>query len=302
MLSDKKKLKLQETGFICSVLAFPLAMFAIFYLFVNVSSFTMAFQTVDANFNWGFAGLQNFKDVIAKITQNGGLLGTAFKNNLLIFVVTFVVGFPLNMLFSYYLFKGYFAHQVIRFIVMLPSILSGMVMSLLFLKFVETSFPEMMNTFFSVEIGNLLEGDTAVGTIIFYMLWTGFTSSLILYPNAMNAIDDGIIESAQLDGVNTLQELWYIIMPLIYPTITTFFVTGVAALFTNGGPLFAFYYNDAPAEVWTMGYYLYVQTVFGEGVTAYPFMSALGMMLTLITVPLVMLVKNIMEKCDPAND
>lgn len=302
MLSDKKKLKLQETGFICSVLAFPLAMFAIFYLFVNVSSFTMAFQTVDANFNWGFAGLQNFKDVIAKITQNGGLLGTAFKNNLLIFVVTFVIGFPLNMLFSYYLFKGYFAHQVIRFIVMLPSILSGMVMSLLFLKFVETSFPEMMNTFFSVEIGNLLEGDTAVGTIIFYMLWTGFTSSLILYPNAMNAIDDGIIESAQLDGVNTLQELWYIIMPLIYPTITTFFVTGVAALFTNGGPLFAFYYNDAPAEVWTMGYYLYVQTVFGEGVTAYPFMSALGMMLTLITVPLVMLVKNIMEKCDPAND
>ena len=302
MLSDKKKLKLQETGFICSVLAFPLAMFAIFYLFVNVSSFAMAFQTVDANFNWGFAGLQNFKDVIAKITQNGGLLGTAFKNNLLIFVVTFVVGFPLNMLFSYYLFKGYFAHQVIRFIVMLPSILSGMVMSLLFLKFVETSFPEMMNTFFSVEIGNLLEGDTAVGTIIFYMLWTGFTSSLILYPNAMNAIDDGIIESAQLDGVNTLQELWYIIMPLIYPTITTFFVTGVAALFTNGGPLFAFYYNDAPAEVWTMGYYLYVQTVFGEGVTAYPFMSALGMMLTLITVPLVMLVKNIMEKCDPAND
>ena len=302
MLSDKKKLKLQETGFICSVLAFPLAMFAIFYLFVNVSSFAMAFQTVDANFNWGFAGLQNFKDVIAKITQYGGLLGTAFKNNLLIFVVTFVVGFPLNMLFSYYLFKGYFAHQVIRFIVMLPSILSGMVMSLLFLKFVETSFPEMMNTFFSVEIGNLLEGDTAVGTIIFYMLWTGFTSSLILYPNAMNAIDDGIIESAQLDGVNTLQELWYIIMPLIYPTITTFFVTGVAALFTNGGPLFAFYYNDAPAEVWTMGYYLSVQTVFGEGVTAYPFMSALGMMLTLITVPLVMLVKNIMEKCDPAND
>ena len=300
-LSGLSKQKRVEKLFIFLVLLYPMLQFSIMYVGVNANSILLAFKKYDFDFNVSFAGFDNFSYVF-KLLTSGELILIAAKNSIVIFVMTLIIGLPLNMLFSYYLFKGYFAHQAIRFVVMLPSILSGMVMSLLFLKFVETSFPEMMNKFFSVKIGNLLEGKTAVGTIIFYMLWTGFTTSLILYPNAMNAIDDGIIESAQLDGVNTLQELWYIIMPLIYPTITTFFVTGVAALFTNGGPLFAFYYNDAPANVWTMGYYLYVQTVFGEGVTAYPFMSALGLMLTLITVPLVTIVKNIMEKFDPAND
>lgn len=302
MMDEKKKLKLNETGFIIAVLAFPLTLFLVFYVYVNASSFAMAFQYVDSNFNYHWNGLKNFVEIFKTISDGGALLSTAFKNNLLIFFWTLIIGFPLNMLFSYYLYKGYFGNQIIRFIVMMPSILSGMVMSLLFLKFVETSLPDMLSRLLGIKIGNLLNSEAALTTIIFYMMWTGFTTSLILYPNAMNAIDDGIIESAQLDGVNVMQELLYIIIPLIYPTITTFFVTGTASLFTNAGPLFAFYYNDAPADVWTMGYYLYVKTMFGSGQTAYPFMSALGLVLTLITVPTVMFVKWLMEKFDPLTD
>lgn len=301
-MTEKKKVKLKETGFIVGVLAWPMMLFLVFYVYINASSFLMAFQHVDAEFNYHWNGLENFKDVVKSAVDGGSLLGVAMLNNLKMFFWTFVIGFPLNMVFGYYLYKKKVGHQAIRFIVMLPSIISSMVMSLLFLKFTETALPELIKKLLGVSVGNLLQQEsTAFGMNIFYVLWTGFTSSLILYPNAMNAIDDGVIESALLDGANELQELWHIIMPLIYPTITTFVVTGVASLFTNAGPLYAFYYKDAPSHVWTMGYYLFVQTMYGSGETAYPFMSALGLVLTILTVPLVMIVKHIMEKCDPMN-
>lgn len=302
MLTEKKKAKWMQNGFILAVLAYPLLHFLVFYVYINSSSFVMAFQKVNENYDFVWNGLNNFKEVFSTLFSEGSLISVAMINNLKMFFWTTVIGFPLNIVFSYYLYKKKFGSSLIRFIVMLPSIISGMVMSLLFLKFTETALPELMKNYFGITTGSLLQQEsTAFGMNIFYVLWTGFTQSLILYPNAMNAIDDGVIESALLDGANQLQEVWYIIVPLIYPTITTFFVTGVAALFTLSGPLYAFYYTNAPSHTWTMGYYLFVQTVHGKGTVTYPYMSAIGLVLTLITVPLVMGVKTLMEKCDPMN-
>ena len=139
-------------------------------------------------------------------------------------------------------------------------------------------------------------------TIIFYCLWTGFTTSLIYYPNAMNAIDNSILESAMLDGATTLQELTHIIIPLIHPTITTLIVSNVPAIFTNSGPLFAFYYRSAPNYTMTMGYYLFTETLYGTGESVYPYLSALGFMLSTVTLPLVYLTKWLFDISDPMRE
>lgn len=186
---------------------------------------------------------------------------------------------------------------------MTPSLLSGMVVSLLFLRFCETALPDLILKIFKVKIGNLLQQEsTAMPTIIFYTLWTGFTTSLIYYPNAMNAIDNSVLESAMLDGASTLQELVFIIIPLIHPTITTMIVSNIPAIFTNSGPLFAFYYRQAPHYTMTMGYYLFTETLYGSGEQAYPFLSALGFLLSAVTLPLVYLVKWLFDITDPMKD
>lgn len=303
MKSEKSKKKLRETAFILAVLGWPLLMFCIFYIGVNGSSVLMAFQRLDKNYEWQWNGLNNFKDVFQNLSGGGSIIKTALVNNVKLFIWTFIIGFPLNMLFGYYLFKQKIGHQMVRFVIMTPSLLSGMVVSLLFLRFCETALPDIIFQLLGKKIGNLLQQEnTAMPTIIFYTLWTGFTTSLIYYPNAMNAIDNSILESAMLDGATTLQELIYIIIPLIHPTITTLIVSNVPAIFTNSGPLFAFYYRSAPSYTMTMGYYLFTETMYGEGEQVYPYLSALGFMMSAITLPIVYLTKWLFDITDPMKD
>ena len=79
--------------------------------------------------------------------------------------------------------------------------------------------------------------------------------SLMMYSNAMNEIPDELFESAQIDGLNNMfLELWYIILPMIFPTLSTTLVLGYAGILTQMGPILEFYMYDAPLEVYTMGY------------------------------------------------
>lgn len=300
-ITGLKQNKRKEVFFIIGTLFFPMLLFAVNYVYINFSSFTMAFMKMNVDFSYTWNGFNNFTEVFASLKASGAIVGTSLMNSLKIFFWTLVIGFPLNMIFSYYLYKKMFGHAFIQFVIMLPSIVSGMIIGLLFLQFVETALPDFMQKI-GITFPNLLDNpDTSFSVIIFFVLWTGFSSSLILYPNAMNAIAPEIIESAKLDGVNTLQELWYILMPLIFPTITTFMVTGVAGMLVADGPLFLFYYTNAPSEMYTMGYYLLIETAYSKtGPMAYPFLSALGMLLTLVSAPLTILVKFLMEKYGPS--
>jgi hypothetical protein len=89
-----------------------------------------------------------------------------------------------------------------------------------------------------------------------------FATNLIVYPNAMNDISPDIIDSAKVDGVdNMFTDLRTIILPLIWPTLTTFLVTGVASILSNSGPILEFYYLSAPPYVQNMGYYYTVQVL-----------------------------------------
>lgn len=295
------KQKSKEKLFIFLVLLYPMVQFCIMYIGVNANSILLAFKKYDIDYNVSFAGLDNFIYAL-KLMFKGELILISAKNSVIIFVTTLIIGFPLNMLFSFYIYKKKFASSAVRFIILLPSIVSNMVMGLMFVKFTESVVPIVLNSF-GVDIPNLfLDERCNLGIIIFYIMWTGFTSSLIMYPNAMTAISGEIIESAELDGVSELQELWYIIMPLIYPTITTYMVTGVAAIFSSQGPLFIIYNYDAPGNVYNTGYYLFKKVMAGDGLRDYPNAAAAGLIFTFISAPLTLGVRTIMEKFGPQAD
>ena len=296
--AQKKK---NERLFIMAVLAYPLLNFFVMYVVVNFNSFLLAFQQYNADYSVSFVWFENFALVLSMMTEGGGILSYSLKNSLLMFFIPFVIGLPLNMGFSYYIFKKKFASGAIRFLMYIPSIVSGMIMSLVFLYFSELALPTILHNF-GIDVPLLLKNEeTANATIIFYVIWTGFASNMILYPNAMNAISHEIIESAQLDGVTPLQELLYIIIPLIFPTISTFTVTSVAAIFTASGPIFVFFGYEAKSYVYTMGYYIFRTTV-GDGFTSYPITAAAGLILTAISIPITLFVKWGLQKIDPTED
>ena len=283
------------------MLVFPLAQFAVFYVYLNFNNITLAFKGMRSDFSTYFVGFENFKMVFNGLETH--YLVISLKNNLLMFLLTWIIGMPLNILFGYYLYKKRFGHRFIRIIYMLPSMVSGVVMAMLFMKFVELGLPLMWKEVFKTELPNLLRSnDTAFGVQVFYALWLGFATSIIIYSNAMNAIDPEITEAGRIDGTTSFKELIYIVVPMITPTLATYIITGTAGMFTGGGALFIFYgLIGVPENAYLMGYYLFKIAMVGD-LTAYPFASAVSIMLTIITVPITLSVRWIMDKIDPMRD
>lgn len=300
-MERSKRNKLKKNLFVYSLIAYPLILFLIFYVVVNFNSILLAFQTIDGS-GKSFAGLNNFKTFLSEMFGEGNLLSYSFINSIKMYFINLVVCMPLYVFFSYLLFKKCFLNKTVSFLVMIPSIMSGLVIALIFVNFIGSNGPL---TFIMERTGwnggkwlNLLYDEKyAFGTTLFYMIWLSFATSLIVYPTAMRGINPEVLESAKIDGIsNMFQELWYIILPLIYPTLTTFLITGFAAIFSTSGPLLEFYYTDAPDYVSNMGYY-FTKMILVDGTEfSYPKYAAGGIILTIIVAPLTILLKWALEK------
>lgn len=293
--------KVRENLFVLSIVAYPLALFLLMYVAVNINSFVMAFQNTNIEGNTIFVGLENFKKYFQLMATNDNILHISIVNSLKMYFINLLICMPLYIIFAYLLFKRYRGHSIIRGIIMLPQIVSGMVICLLFKKFVDNALPAIMKSLFGMEDFPLLLSDPrySFGTTLFYMIWVSFSVSLIVYSNAMNEIDDEIFESAKIDGLdNIFAELWYIILPLIFPTLTTFITVGFASFLSDCGPIVTFYGDAAPAEVYNMGYFFTAQ-ILKNNTQTFNMLAAGGIALSLIIAPLTHLLKTLMEKYGP---
>lgn len=306
-MEKSKRNKLKTNLFVYSLIGYPLILFVIFYVVVNFNSILLAFQTIDGT-GKSFAGLSNFKAFLSEMLGKGNLLSYSFINSIKMYFINLVVCMPLYVFFSYLLFRKCLLHKTVSFLVMIPTIMSGLVISLIFVNFIGSNGPL---TYIMEKTGinggkwlNLLYDEKyAFGTTLFYMIWLSFSTSLIVYPTAMRGINPEVLESAKIDGIsNMFQELWYIILPLIYPTLTTFLITGFAAIFSTSGPLLEFYYTDAPDYVSNMGYYFTKMILVDSTEFSYPKYAAGGIILTIIVAPLTLLLKQALEKFGPATE
>ncbi len=289
--------------FVSLMLLIPLTQFVIFYLYMNLNNILLAFQrmNVDGSTNWLKNPFENFKYVL--VGADSRIIFISLKNNILMFFITWLVGMPLNILYGYYLFKKKAGHQVIRILFMLPGMISGVVIAMLFMKFVEIGVPAFWQDAFGKTLPNLLRNnDTAFGVQIVYSLWLGFSSSIIIYSNAINAMDPEIFEAGRIDGTNNMTELLYLVVPMMMPTLSTYIITGFAGMLTASGSLFIFYgLNGVPEQANLLGYYLF-QIAKNGVLEAYPRAAATSLLMTVVTVPVTLFVRWILDKLDPMRD
>ena len=304
-MKNFSKVKLKKYGFVWTIMAYPMLLFIVFYLVCNFGSLVMAFQKRDFLGNGtGWVGFANFTKFVKDIAETE-LMSTALKNTCLMYGTDLLIVLPLQLLFSYYLFRKIPGHKAIRFIVMLPSIISGFVVCLVFKKFVEGALPSMMKNLFGLKtFPNLIsEVKYTFKTVLFYNVWMSFTTALVMYSNAMNQVSDEILESGKIDGVEGgLQEMFYLVLPMIFPTITTFLITGFSAFLSMSGPLVAFFKFNAPQSSYTLGYFFYIQVAGSSSQIMYPYLAAGGLIMTIIMAPLTFLLKYVLEKYGPSTE
>ena len=170
----------------------------------------------------------------------------------------------------------------------------------MFNNFAEEAIPEYLMLWFNIDCPHLIsDPQTRFAILIFYNIWVGFGTSTLLYVSAMSGISTEITEAAELDGCTGIREFIYIVFPLVYATWSTFFYSGIVGIFTGQMHLHAFFGASAPTPVYTIGYYMYVRTQQGS-MSTYPFLSAMGILLTVVVIPLVFLVKWLLKKLGPS--
>ncbi len=286
--------------FYAAILFFPLLQFLIFYIFVNINSILLSFQQFDmVSGKFTFLGADNFKAFLNDLVNDPIIIKATF-NSLTLYLVGLLIGLPLNIIFSYFLYKKIPLHGFYRIILFLPQIISSMVISLMFKFFVERGLPGILNIFNITNANNLItRADTAFKTIIFYTGWSSFGTQIIIFSSAMSRVPQTLIEAGKIDGLTAFKEFWHITLPLIFPTITTFLVVGVAGLFTSQAGLYDFFGSQAPYHTYTYGYFLFVKVIGDANVVNYPYASAAGIIFTMIAAPLTLIAKFLLEKFGP---
>ena len=282
------------------MLIYSIVQFFVFYIGININSILLSFQ----KYNEGVYEflpladlLKNYRNVIDDFLHMPALI-TAAKNSAILLFWTTIVAFPIQIFVSYSIYKKCTFSGFFTVILMLPSMIPGIVFLMIFRYFIEYGIPVVVgDPRFPSLITNI---DTAFGTVIFYVMWLGFAGGLIIYLGAMARIPSSLIEYGQLEGINAFQEIWYVVLPMIFPTITVFVVGWTIGFFTNQGPLYAFYADYAPANVQTIGYYFFVQVIgYNSSPLNYPYASAAGLIFTLIAAPITMTIRWLMEKFGP---
>lgn len=291
----------REFVFYLCLVALPLAQFCIFYIGVNFNSILLTFRNYSFDEGYSFAGFDNIVRVFRSLTSEA-VLKYSVRNSLITYAVTLFAGTTLALFFSYFIYKKMPLANVYRVVLFLPSVISSIVMVILFKYFCENAIPEIWEALTGEQIGGLLSSTkTSFPTLLFYLVWTGFGTQVIMYTGAMNNISDSVVESARLDGASQLREFISITLPMIWPTFVTFIVVGIAGIFTNQLNLYSFYGTGADLADYTIGYYLYRETTRAT-LPEYPYLSAMGFVFTLFAVPLTFLVKGALEKFGPGTD
>ena len=281
------KLKFRKKIFIVGMLSIAIANFLVFWLYVNFNTILMGFQVPKkSGIEWS---MENFTRFFREVKISDFQLGLAVKNSILLFVAGTIVSLPLSILFSYYLYKQVPLSGAFRVVFFLPSIISAAVLVTLFKYIVLPSGPlnEILSFLSGKEIAIewVTDEKYSMLTILFYTVWTGFGGNIVLLTGAIYRIPEDVIEYGKLEGINMTQELFRIVVPLIWPTLSTLIICNTAGLFTASGPVLLF--TEGQFKTMTLGYFIFDKVQAGQ----YYYPAAIGLVFTFIGVPLTLFIK-----------
>jgi len=286
--------KIRASIFVWTMLLIPIVHFLIFWLYVNYSSILLGFQNVDneGHLVWTF---DNFKTVFSMFSTQGSTISLALSNTLKTWAFVNLFMFPLSVLWAYFIYKKIKWGSFYRVMFYIPSIISGVAIAAIFIYAIGADGP--IGLLFTKITGNtrvpnfLGEEEYAMKTILVYIFWTGFGGNLVLLSGAMARIPREMIESAELEGAGMMKEIFSFVLPLTWPTLSTLIIISISGLFTASGPILLL--TGGAANTYTISYWIFEQVNFGQ---SYYLPSALGLCFTLISLPIVLLIRFALSK------
>ena len=309
MANKRHKIKWGQVLFISVMLLYPIFQLIMFWVVPNFGSILSSFKLIKRGrpgqpqtIQFGFAQFKRLFDSFSNPQFIHSLVNSCWY-----FFTTVIVGVPLTLVLSYFIYKKLFGYKIFRVVFFLPSIISGVVMATLFKAFIDfpnSPFCLLLSKIMNVdplETPELLGDNNRVLTICIYTLWTGFGVNLVMFNSAMSRVPKDVIEYGKLEGVGMTRELVQIITPLMFPTVVTVLVLGMAGFFTFVQPVMLFRpnpQNDYTGVSWSIAYYIlfYFRAGPNTDINNQNYACAVGVFFALLGTPIIVGIKALLDK------
>ena len=300
----KKKVKLysdfEKKDFLFAYLlcVIPVAHFLIFWLYTNFSSITLSFTAQNGNFT-----LKYFQAVFeslaeGKIGDNGFVMAESLGRSLFIWFFSNLFCYPLGLISVYILTCKIRGHMIYRMTEILPSLLGSIIWTTVmrlvlsyngpFVSLLQSMGFDLPKTI--IRGGLLAESATAFPSLIVILFMSSLVSNSPIMTGAYSRIDDGLFESAELDGAGFWRQFITIAIPSVWPTITTTMIFKLTSFFTADCGVFLYTNGTGQPDCSTIGFEMfYMQNQLAEGGSNFGYPSAFGMVLTIMTLPICVL-------------
>ncbi len=278
-----QKLKKNNRKYYNLLYILPLFAFMVaFMLMPFITGIVKSFYRYDAVSVNEFIGFQNYIDLFTKDSK----FPIALKNMVfLLCAMVFCFGFSVMAAKLTLMVKNKKKQYLFRVLFFLPMALPSIVVVMMwkFLYYPEIGAFAHIFRWFGATFPNVLGTEKYVlwAIVLIGFPWiSGF--NYIIVTSALQSVDIGVIESAQIDGAGALKTFFKVELPLISPQIKTLLTLGVIGqiqeyerflLLTNGGP------NNASL---VPGLHMY-KMAFSSGNSQYGYACAIAVVLFIIT-------------------
>lgn len=255
----------------------------IFWAGVQVETLKMAFTNVHTQ---AFS-LDNFKWAWDQLFAGGAAndISLAFRNTMGFFVMGIAI-VPIGVFFAYLIYRKSFGYSFMRIVLYLPGAVSGIMMGLLYQKLMASDGPLMQAIQHAIGSETPITMITEHGVlyIMIFDILIGVGGNLVIWLGCMSRIPYDLIEYGKLEGIGPIKEFVTVVLPLIWPTFVTMITLQIIGIFGASGSVQIL--TDGKYNTYTLSYWMY--QIVKNGLTeSYNLVAALGLILTVFTLPLV---------------
>lgn len=199
-------------------LALPVVFYVVIRFYPTGNAILLAFQDWNLLGARTWAGLDNFKKLVAD-----PVFWIVFKNTFVYLLIGTPVSLVLAFLVAYHLDRVRFMHSFIRALYFLPFLTSAVAMAWVWRWFYQPVPIGLFNNFLAslgiAQISFLNSTTNALPSILAPAIWAGLGFQIIIFMAGLRSIPQTYYEAARIDGVSTWTVLTEITMPLLKPTI-----------------------------------------------------------------------------------
>lgn len=215
----------------------PAILLLLIYRYIPMGGLVMVFKNYRITrplMQCDWVGLKNFSLVFSKYT-----FVLALRNTVIISLYKMIFVFPMPILLALMLneMHGTRGKRLLQTCYYLPHFISWVVISsLVFTFFAPESgvITVWLRDALGININVLTDAKVFRGTLVVTDIWKEIGWGSIIYLATITGIDPQLYEAARVDGAKKFQQIWYVTLPGLLPTIMTMLLLRVGNILDAG--------------------------------------------------------------------